>query len=137
MHKKCHVSENTSVVNVLTSPKDCRNLQKSTFIQIFHDSELDWVRAKFEILGLLLNTLTTHYFNSRTNRENLPLPIQRQLSEKLKSFSEFFIKILVCTLNLEHFARNKPHSSSIFEYIDSEKRENLNAKKVLFLKTLP
>ena len=42
---------------------------------------------------------------SHTNRENLPLPIQRQLSEKLKYFSKFFTAFLECTLNLEHFKK--------------------------------
>ena len=38
---------------------------------------------------------------SHSNRENLPLPIQRQLSEKLKTFSERFIAVLESTLKLE------------------------------------
>ena len=72
--------------------------------------------------------LTTDDEYSRSNSENLPLPIQRQLSEKLKTFSQFFIAVLECTLNLEHFEkRNKPHSSSISEVIESEKRAYLNA----------
>ena len=71
--------------------------------------------------------LTTNYEYSRSNRENLPLPIQRQLSEKLKTFSQFFIALLECTLNLEHFEKNEPHSSSISEVIDSERRAYLNA----------
>ena len=68
------------------------------------------------------STLTTDYNDSRSNRENLPLPIQRQLSEKLKTFSNFLL-VLECTLNLEHFEKKKgPHSSSISEVIDSERR---------------
>ena len=74
---------------------------------------------------------------SHTNRENLPLPIQRQLSEKLKYFSKFFIAFLECTLNLEHFEKIEPHSSCISEVINSERRTYLDALKVLFLKTLP
>ena len=35
--------------------------------------------------------LTTDYEYSRSNKENLPLPIQRQLSEKLKTFSNFLL----------------------------------------------
>ena len=71
--------------------------------------------------------LTTNYEYSRSNRENLPLPIQRQLSEKLKTFSQFFIALLECTLNVEHFEKNKSHSSSVSEVIDSERRAYLNA----------
>ena len=73
------------------------------------------------------NTLTTDKY-SRSNRENLPLPIQRQLSEKLKNFSEFFIRILDVTfLNGIFWNKNEPHSSSISEVIDSERRAYLNA----------
>ena len=36
-----------------------------------------------EILGLLVNTLTANYEYSRSNEENLPLPIQMKLSKKL------------------------------------------------------
>ena len=71
--------------------------------------------------------LTTNYEYSRSNGDNLPLPIQRQLSEKLKTFSQFFIALLECTLNVEHFEKNKSHSSSISEVIDSERRAYLNA----------
>ena len=70
------------------------------------------------------NTLTTNYEYSRSDRENLPLPIQMQLSEKLKPFSGF----LEYTLNFEHFEKkDEPHSSSIYEVTDSERRAYLNA----------
>ena len=80
------------------------------------------------------NTLTTDYEYSRNNRENLPLPIQWQLSEKLKTISQLFIAFLECTLNLEHFEKkkkkkkkNEPHSSSISGVIDSKRCAYLNA----------
>ena len=63
--------------------------------------------VKSEILGLLVNTLTTDDEYSRSNRENLPLPIQRQLSEGLNTFSRFFIAFLECKLNLEQFEKKK------------------------------
>ena len=53
----------------------------------------------------VFNRLTTHYEYSRSSRENLPLPIQRILFEKLKLFSQFFIPVLKCTLNLEDFEK--------------------------------
>ena len=37
---------------------------------------------------LILNTLTANYEYSRKNRENLPLPIQMQLSAKVKTFEK-------------------------------------------------
>ena len=36
------------------------------------------------------NTSTANYEYSGSNRENLPAPIQMQLSEKLKTFCRFF-----------------------------------------------
>ena len=83
---------------------------------------------KWRLSGVFIsNTLTTDYEYSRSNRENLPLPIQRQLSEKLKT-SEFFIAILDVTfLNGIFWNKNEPHSSIIFEVIDSERRAYLNA----------
>ena len=43
-----------------------------------------------EILGLLVNTLTAEDKYSACNGENLPQPIQMQLSKKQKTFSQFF-----------------------------------------------
>ena len=55
--------------------------------------------------------LTTNWEYSRSNRENLPLPVPTQLSEKLKTFPQFFIVFVECTLNLEHIEKkNEPHS---------------------------
>ena len=72
--------------------------------------------------------MTANYEYSRSDRENLPLPIQLQLSKKLKTCSRFFIAFLESTLNLEHFEKkDEPHSSSIYEVTDSERRAYLNA----------
>ena len=72
--------------------------------------------------------LTSNYDYSRSDRENLLLPIQLQLSDKLKTFSQFFIAFLESTSNFEHFEKkDEPHSSSIYEVTDSERRAYLNA----------
>ena len=42
--------------------------------------ELFLIRS--ETLGVLVNTLTANYEYSRSNRENLPLPIQMKVSKK-------------------------------------------------------
>ena len=81
-----------------------------------------------DILGLFVNTLTANYEYSRSDWENLPLRIQLQLSEKLKTFSQGFIAFLESKLNFEHFEKNdEPHSSSIYEVTGSERRAYLNA----------
>ena len=49
-----------------------------------------------------------------------------QLSEKLKSFSQFFIALLESSLNFEHFEKkDEPHSSIISEVIDFQRRAYL------------
>ena len=63
--------------------------------------------VRSELLGLLVNTLTANYEYSRSNTDNLPLPLQRHLSEKLKIFSACFIAFLESALNLEHFEKKK------------------------------
>ena len=39
------------------------------------------------------------------NRENLPLPIQMQLTKKQKRFSSRFISFLESTINFGHFEK--------------------------------
>ena len=56
-----------------------------------------------EILGVVVNTLTTDGKFSLQHCENLPLPIQLQLSEKRKTFAPFFIPFTESTSNFKHF----------------------------------
>ena len=75
-----------------------------------------------------LNTLTANHEYSCSKRDNLLLPMQMQLPEKPKTFCQFFIAFLKCILNFENFEKkNEPHSLSISEVIDSERRAYLNA----------
>ena len=74
-----------------------------------------------KILGLLVNTLADDEKYPVLNRDNLTIPIQLQLSEKPKNFSQFFAAILKFTLNFENFSRkDDPESFCIFEITDSE-----------------
>ena len=63
------------------------------------------------------------YKYSRSNTENLPLPIEMQLSEKPNTFCRLFIAFLESTLNFEHFETKM----SISKIIDYEKLAYLNA----------
>ena len=56
---------------------------------------------------MTFNTLTANYEYSRDNTDDLPLPVQMQLSGKLKVFSRFFIAFFESTLNFEHFEKKK------------------------------
>ena len=71
--------------------------------------------------------MTAEYEYSRNNRENLPLPIQMQLSKKPKTFCCNFIAFLESTLDFEHCPKNEARSLCIPETIDSERRDYLNA----------
>ena len=74
-----------------------------------------------QILGLLVNTLAADEKYPVLNRDNLTIPIQMQLSEKQKTFSQFFAAFLKFTLNFEHFEKkDDPHRFCISEFTDSE-----------------
>ena len=55
--------------------------------------------------------------------QNLPQKFQTSLSEKQKIFSGFFVALLKCAWNLEHFQKKDEYSSLIiYEIIDAERR---------------
>ena len=61
-----------------------------------------------------INTLTANYEYSRSNRGNLPLPIQMQLSEKPNIFCQFFIAFLEFSINYEHFEKEMSLIAQVF-----------------------
>ena len=58
-----------------------------------------------KILSLFVNTLTVNDKHYLLNRDNLTQPIPMQLSEKQKTFSEFFFAVLKSILNFKHFPK--------------------------------
>ena len=56
---------------------------------------------------MLFNTLTASYEYSRSKTDNLQIPVQMQLSEKLGIFSQFFIAFWDSALNFEHFEKKR------------------------------
>ena len=58
-----------------------------------------------KILTLFLNILIVNDKHYLLNRENLTQQIETQLSEKQKTFSEFFFAVLKSTLNFKHFRK--------------------------------
>ena len=81
----------------------------------------------YEILRLFVNALTADDQYSRSNMQNLPQQVQTPLSQKQKTFSEFFIAFLKCEWNLEHVQKKGEYSSLIIsEIIDAERRGYLN-----------
>ena len=74
-----------------------------------------------EILGLLINTLTTNEKYTPLNNENLPQPIPIQLSKKYKKPFWIFALFLKSTSNLKHSEKKDySHRLCIFEITDSE-----------------
>ena len=64
-----------------------------------------------KIQRLLVNTLTADDKQSLLNINNLAEPIQIQLSEKQKIFSEFFLAFLKSVLKRKHLPKkDDPHS---------------------------
>ena len=81
----------------------------------------------YEILRLFVNALTAADKYSGSNMQNLPQQFQTQLSHKQKKFSGFFIALLKCAWNLEHFAKKDEYPSLIIsDIIDAERRGYLN-----------
>ena len=74
-----------------------------------------------QFLGLLAKILRSDEKCPVLNRDNLTIPIQMQLSQKKKKFSEFFAAFLKCSLNFKQFTKKyDPHRFCISEMTDSE-----------------
>ena len=58
-----------------------------------------------KILRLFVNALTVNDKHYVFNRDNLPQPIQMELSQKQKPSSEFFFAFLKSILNFKCFAK--------------------------------
>ena len=58
-----------------------------------------------KILRLFVNTVTVNDKHYQLNRDNLRQPIQMQLSQKQKTFSEFFFAFLKSILNYKHLPK--------------------------------
>ena len=90
-----------------------------------------------EFLGQFIDILTADHKYSPQNRDNLWPQISRQRSQKLNTYSQFFIAFLKFTLNLEYFEKkDQSHSLSITEIINCETGTYLNVRKSMFHATL-
>ena len=86
-------------------------------------SQLNWKKSlllKWQMLGLFLNTLATDEKYPLLKRNNLTVPIQRQLSQKHKTFSQFFTVFSKSRWKFEHFeTEDDLQRVCIFEIADS------------------
>ena len=76
----------------------------------------------YKILRLLVNTLTDNDKYCLLYKDNLTEPIQILLSQKQKSFSEFFSAFLKSTLNFEHFQKKMTLIADVFPELSSPKK---------------
>ena len=80
--------------------------------------------ALCKILRLFFNALTDDDKFCLLYRDNLAELIQILLSQKQKTFSEFFSAFLKSAINFEHFLKkDDPHSRCISQITFSEKGE--------------
>ena len=69
---------------------------------------------------MFVKILTANDKNSLLNTDNLSQPIQMQLSQKQKTYSQFAFAFLKSILKFEHFQKkHDPHSSCVSEITDS------------------
>ena len=90
--------------------KMCQSLAKSPWECFFHIFSSFWGKFSLkmspldvgEILGAFVNTMTADGKYHVQYRENLPLSIQMQLSEKRKTSFECFVPLLESTSNFKY-----------------------------------
>ena len=76
----------------------------------------------YQILRLFVNPLSAEDKHYLLNKNKLMLPIQMQLSQKQKTFSEFFFGFSKSMLIFKHFPKSHdPHSRCISGNTGSEK----------------
>ena len=102
--------------------KRAQPLLESTSQHLYHihwtlQSKSSWKNSPFwtcQILGLLANTLAADEKYPVLNRDNLTIPIQMQLSQKQKTFSQFFAAFLKSSLNFKHFEKKMTLIAFVF-----------------------
>ena len=76
----------------------------------------------WKILGLFVHTLTDNDKYCLLYRDNLTQPIQKLLSQKQKTFSQFFSAFLKSTLNFKHFQKKMTLIADVFPKLPSPKK---------------
>ena len=75
-----------------------------------------------KILGLFVNTLSEDDKYCLLYKDNLLQPMQILLSQKQKTFSEFFSPFLKSTLNFERFQKKMTLIADVFPKLPSPKK---------------
>ena len=74
-----------------------------------------------KILRLFVNTLAVDEKHYLLNRDNLTQPIQIQLSQKQKRFSEFIFAFLKSILNFQHLSKKMTLIADVYPEIPARK----------------
>ena len=74
------------------------------------------------MLGLFVNTLSEDDKYCLLYKDNSSQPIQILLSQKQKTFSQFFSPFLKSTLNSEHFQKKMTLIADVFPKLPSPKK---------------
>ena len=107
--KSC-ISEDPSTDNIANGSRYCCNLKESTFTIFINHSEGNCVGKKsllviYKMVRLFVNTLAEDHKDYLLNRDNLTQPIQMQLSQKQKTFSQLFFVFSKCILSFKHIGK--------------------------------
>ena len=87
-------------------------------------SQLNWKKSLFftsQILRLLANTLAADEKYPVLDRDNLTIPIQMQLSQKQKTFSQFLCAFLKSLLNFKYFEKKMTPRDFVFPKLRTPK----------------
>ena len=87
-------------------------------------SELSWKKSvilRYQILGLLFNTLAADGKCSVLIRKNLTIPIQMQFSQKQNTFSQFLAAFLKYRLIFKHFGKKMTLIAFVFRKLKTRK----------------
>ena len=101
--------------------KSAQTLLKIAWQHLYHIYWLLWTQLTrkksllviCQISGLFPNTLSAYCKCSLFNRGNLTQPIQMKVSQKQKTFSQFFAAFFKSPVNFEHFQKKKKRLSSL------------------------
>ena len=117
--RKSPVLEDPSTSYMTNAPKHCLNQHHSTFSIFIDHCQVNKVGKS--LFYWQFKSWASYQMYHFVNRDNLMIPIQIQLSQKKKSFSQFLTVILKCRLNFQYFERkDDAHRFWISEITDSE-----------------
>ena len=111
--------------------KCAQTLLKFAWQNLYHIYWSLWRQLTFKkfllvickISRLFPNTLSADGKYSLLNRDSLTQPIQNELSQKPKTFSEYFYAFFKSSLNFEYFKKkDDSHSCGISKITESEKQ---------------